>query len=96
MLNTIDRAENSQCPFYPMTSGLDGWPPHRSLQDPIRAHGSQLLSVSTICLLACLEFPPPARQVFEQVIVSLQESPLRNLLITPMLQVSTMCCPSTF
>ena len=68
-----------------MTCGLDGWPPHRSLQDPVRAHGSQSLSVSTICLLVCLEFPPPGRQVFEQVIVSLQESPLRNILITTML-----------
>lgn len=71
--NAVGRAGNSQCPIYPMTCGLDGWPPHGCWRDTLRAHGSQPSNISTICLLACLEFPPLARQVFEQLIISLQE-----------------------
>lgn len=80
--NTIGRAGNSQRPIYPMTCGLDGWPPHRCWQDTLRTHGFQPSNISTICLLACLAFPLLARQVFEQVIIPLQEPPLKNLLIT--------------
>lgn len=60
-VSTSGRAGNSQCYTYPMTRGLDAWPPHGCLWDTLKAHGPQPSNISTICLLACLEFPPLVR-----------------------------------
>lgn len=48
--NTVGRAGNSQRPIYPMTCGLDGWPPHRCWQDTLRTHG---FKPSNFPLFAC-------------------------------------------
>lgn len=92
--NTLGQAGNSQHPAYPMTTGLHGRY-HTGTFRTLRTGGFQPSNIPMICLSLCLEFPPPARQVFEQLMLSLQEPLSKNLLITIMPRESTMYGLST-
>lgn len=87
--NTIGRAGNSQRPIYPMTCGLDGWPPHRCWRDTLSSWLSALKHFHYLLVSMPWISTTSKTSVWTSYDIS-ERTPFKILLLTTMLWVSTV------